>query len=84
MKAENRIGVFDIFVGSHDDLTYPEVHVYIAKSGAVEDRGHELTTIGSPASSFIEFESLIKQLKHDLDVLLTKSRQHFRSPPQSN
>ncbi len=84
MKAENRIGVFDIFVEPHDDVTYPEVHIYIAKPGAVEDRGHRLTTIGSPANNYIEFESLIKQLKHDLDVLLTKSSQHFRSPRQSN
>jgi hypothetical protein len=81
MKAENRVGIFDLFV-THDEVIDTRMmgtraYIWVMHPSAVDDKGKTLTTVGSEAASYEELKVVVDSLKHDLDVVLKKSRQFF-------
>lgn len=81
MKAENRVGIFDVFV-THDEvigtrMTGTRAYIWVVRPSVVDDKGTMLTTVGSEAAGYEELKAVVDSLKHDLDVALKKSRQFF-------
>jgi hypothetical protein len=76
VKAKNRTGIFDLFI-EKDEWIGTRIHIWLTRWSRVNDRDRELTTVGWDAASYDELKGLVEALKHDLDVILEKSQQHF-------